>query len=272
MAAVEDRIAAGDEYDAPVPRDSPYGFVVRPKWVVGHVLALVAVIGFIDLGFWQLRRHDERSAVNDVMSERLGRPPTDLAELVARFGEDPEALEFRRTRVTGTYLPAEEVVWQARTRNGRSGHDVLTPMAVGDRAVVVDRGWVPIDISDPPVAGAEPTSLEATVVGVVRPGRVRQGLGHTDPDTGELDRISRVDLGRLQQQIEPELYPFYVLLQQQIPEQALDLPLPQDPPTPDAGPHLSYAVQWFLFATITAVGYPLLLSRTARDRSRRVRS
>jgi cytochrome oxidase assembly protein ShyY1 len=29
------------------------------------------------------------------------------------------------------------------------------------------------------------------------------------------------------------------------------------------GPHLSYAVQWFLFAAVAAVGYVLLLRREA---------
>ena len=37
------------------------------------------------------------------------------------------------------------------------------------------------------------------------------------------------------------------------------------PPDLDEGPHLSYAVQWFLFAAVVAVGYPLLLRRRARQ-------
>ena len=37
------------------------------------------------------------------------------------------------------------------------------------------------------------------------------------------------------------------------------------PPTPDEGPHLSYAVQWFIFTTIAAGGYVLLLRKVARE-------
>ena len=245
-------------------RNASYRFAARPKWIAGHVLALVTVIGFINLGFWQLRRHDERSAVNATMSERMVEPAAPLGDLVAMFGEDPEELEFRRVRLSGDYLLGEEVLWQARTLNGRSGHDVLTPLAIDGRAVIVDRGWVPIDATDPPVVGAEPQSLEVTVTGTIRPGRVRRGLGPIDPETGELDRISRVDIGRLQQQIAVDLYPFYVLLETQAPAQLTGLPLVQDPPTPDSGPHLSYAIQWFIFSAIAAVGYPILLVRTAR--------
>ena len=240
-----------------------YRFATRPKWIAGHLLLVVTVIGFINLGYWQLRRHDERRGVNAIMTERMAGLAVALADLVATFGDDPDELEFRRVRVSGTYLMDEEVLWQARTFKGRSGHDVLTPLAADGRAVIVDRGWVSIDVLGPPVVGAEPASIEATVTGIVRRGGVRQGLGPVDASAGQLDRISRVDIGRLQQQIEVDLYPFYILLESQSLDQGEGFPLPQDPPTPGAGPHLSYAFQWFAFAAIAAVGYPLLLVRTA---------
>ena len=36
--------------------------------------------------------------------------------------------------------------------------------------------------------------------------------------------------------------------------------------TLDEGPHFSYAVQWFLFATVGVVGYPILLRRELHGR------
>jgi surfeit locus 1 family protein len=42
------------------------------------------------------------------------------------------------------------------------------------------------------------------------------------------------------------------------------LPVVLPEPELDEGPHLSYAVQWFVFATIAAVGYPLVLRRLSR--------
>ena len=35
----------------------------------------------------------------------------------------------------------------------------------------------------------------------------------------------------------------------------------------DEGPHLDYAGQWFIFATLTVIVYPLLLRRTARHKA-----
>jgi hypothetical protein len=41
------------------------------------------------------------------------------------------------------------------------------------------------------------------------------------------------------------------------------------PPVLDDGPHLNYAGQWFIFATLTCIVYPLLVRRTARQRAER---
>ncbi|MDZ7733752.1 MAG: hypothetical protein U5R31_12355 [Acidimicrobiia bacterium] len=42
--------------------------------------------------------------------------------------------------------------------------------------------------------------------------------------------------------------------------------MPLDPPALDEGPHLSYAVQWFIFGTIALGGYPLILDKVAQGR------
>ena len=36
-------------------------------------------------------------------------------------------------------------------------------------------------------------------------------------------------------------------------------------PATNDGPHLSYAIQWFIFASVGAIGWPLLLLKTARS-------
>jgi surfeit locus 1 family protein len=36
------------------------------------------------------------------------------------------------------------------------------------------------------------------------------------------------------------------------------------PPEPSEGSHLSYAAQWFMFAIIAAIGFPVLIYRTGR--------
>ena len=57
-----------------------------------------------------------------------------------------------------------------------------------------------------------------------------------------------------------ELVPWFIQLQRQTPAGG-ELPVPEPPPQLSEGPHLSYAFQWFAFATIAAVGYVTLVRR-----------
>lgn len=244
---------------------SRFAFTRRPWWLLGHVVAVIAIIVFVFLGFWQLRRHDERREFNELLEARLEAPAVPLEDLVAHYGEDGEALDLRRVEVTGPYLVADEVILRNRTQSGRSGHDVLTPIeTTNGRAIIVNRGWVPIDVEGPPVVGAEPPAGPVVVTGIVRATQERGSFGPVDPATGRLDRIARVDVERLQQQIATDLYPFSIQLDNQSPAQEQGFPIPQPLPVAESGPHLSYAVQWFVFAAVVAIGYPILLWRTSR--------
>jgi surfeit locus 1 family protein len=139
---------------------------------------------------------------------------------------------------------------------------------VGDgAAVVVNRGWIPIQTGDEvdPSFYAPPTGT-VTVTGQVVDSQEQSGLGVTDPEGERLATLSRVDVPRLQQQVDADLFPLYVNLVSQDPAQAGALPQPVPPPELDDGPHLNYMGQWFIFATLTVIVYPLFLRRTARHK------
>ena len=111
-----------------------------------------------------------------------------------------------------------------------------------------------------------------TVTGLVQPSQERGRFGPTDAE-GELDVLARVDLARLAAQVDYELLPAYIQLVDSSPPEAA-VPegepalVPLGTPRPSEGPHLAYAVQWFIFTTIAAGGYVLLLRRVARDQAK----
>ncbi|HSF85883.1 MAG TPA: SURF1 family protein [Acidimicrobiia bacterium] len=246
--------------------DAPdYSFLRRPVWLVGHLVALAAIVGFTLLGMWQLSRHSDRSSLDDALDQRLNQPVVSLDELVGADGTAPSSAEYRLVSVEGSYDATHEVILQARSFNGRSGHEVLTPLVrVDGTAVIVNRGWVPIDVEGPPVPEAAPPAGAVIVEGFLRQTQTRTGLGPIDPSEGTLERISRVDVERLRQQVEMPLAGVWIQLASQQPPPS-DLPLIVEPPQPGGGPpHLAYAVQWFAFAVIVVVSYPVLMYRTAR--------
>lgn len=237
-------------------------FLRSPRWVAGHVVVLVAVVLFANLGLWQLRRLDERRAYNALLTERMAEPPVPLTSLL---GEDPDEVAYRRVLVTGTYRTADEVLLSTRSQQGRPGHHLLTPLATDGTVVVVDRGWVPLDRDDPPVADAAPPSGDVTVAGVLFPGMDARRSGALDGGGGRLQFVSDVDLAVLAEATGSPLHPLWVLAQDQRPAQAGPLPVVADLPELTEGSHASYAGQWFLFALVVLVGYPLLLRRVHRD-------
>ncbi len=235
----------------------------RPVWMVGHLVALVGIVGFIALGFWQYDRHLARTTLDERVAQRLDEAPVPLASLLT---QPVDLIEYRPVSVTGFYASEEEVVWRARTLDGVSGNHVITPLVLADgRSVVVDRGWVPIDLDDPPVAVAAPPTGEVTVIGLVRRPQPSGGLGPRDPADGRLSRISRLIPARLADQItSPLIVDYYIQRLEPSPGDG-ELPLIGELPEPGGGPpHLSYAVQWWAFAAVVAVGYPVLLYRTSR--------
>lgn len=241
-----------------------FSFARNPKWIAGHVIVLVAVVVFVNMGLWQLRRLDERRDFNSLLTSRTTEVEVPLVAALDQYGPSQESLELRVVTATGTYAPHEEVILIARSYNGISGHHVVTPLYLGgESAIMIDRGWVPIDLDEPGLEAFEPPRGIVTVTGVLRKTEVRGSFGPSIPQTGVVTQVPRVDLERLDEQVVGDLHPVYVQLLDQNPAQRGDLPRLVSLPEPSEGPHRGYAVQWFLFALVTAVGYPILLWRTA---------
>lgn len=236
-----------------------------PKWVLGHLLALAAVVAFVSLGLWQLQRLDQRQAYNALLTERLASAPAPLAELTG----DVADLAYRRVVVEGEYRAEEEVLLSTRSRNGRPGHHILTPLeSEAGPAVIVDRGWVPLAWGDPPpVEQARPPGGSVRVEGVLFPSQEAARWGSLDGEGVRLEFVSAVDVARLGEVVSGALYPLYVLAAEQAPAQPDGLPAAAQLPVLTEGNHASYAGQWFLFASIVGIGYPILLRRTARERA-----
>ncbi len=251
-----------------------YRFALRPWWIVSHLFVLALVVAFVNLGFWQLRRLDERRDRNAELVARLAEPTQDVATLVPDGGAAPDGdqVDDRRVTATGTYRGDEAVLIRGRSLHDSPGSWVVVPLELPDgRVVAVNRGWIRNDgrFTEVPDQYTEVPSGEVTVTGLTHPSQERGTLGATDPTGTELTSLARVDLARLDEQVDGDLLPVWVQLTEA--EAAAPDPSPEllDPPVvDDQGPHLSYAFQWFTFATIAVVGYPLILRRVARERGK----
>lgn len=237
--------------------------LLRPRWIGLTVFALVVAALCVWLGIWQLDRLHGRREVNERYAAGLAEAPVALEDLLAAG----TPLAYRRATATGRYDTAHEVILYGRTLDGQPGNHVLTPLVLDDgRAVIVDRGWVPFELDEPPIAEAAPPGGEVEVEGILladQPG----GAGEAGPGQDRITTVRSVDIGAIGRDVPYELEPWFLQLQHGSPSSG-ELPVPEPPPELTDGPHLNYALQWFAFATIAVVGYGILVRREMRDERR----
>lgn len=227
------------------------------------VAAALAAL-FVRLGFWQLSRRAERAAVNEARAARAAAPELDLtAEGVPR---DTTGVVWRRVTVRGRYDREREIVLRGRSLEGRPGVEVLTPLDVGDEAVLVIRGWLPAsdalraDLTTGwPADWSDTTQVRVSGV-AVPPATGRAGQPLTVESGGrEHLALAGADVELIAGRLPYPVLPYVIRLDSGS-DGAAALRQPAEA-APGMGSHLSYAIQWFAFAVISIVGTAILIRK-----------
>lgn len=215
------------------------------------LLVILACGVMVRLGVWQLDRLAQRQALNAEIRQKLDAPPLPLdGQTVV---DNPEALKFRSARVRGRFDHTQEVALLGQSWQGQPGLHLITPLIIegSQHAVLVDRGWLPIQALEPEAWENFATPGPVEVSGAIQ---LSQPRPKAPPWQGAESKIFRVDIDQLQHQISYPLLPLFIV---QAPETGqTGLPYRS---TPDVdltnGPHFSYAIQWFSFSLMLAIGY-----------------
>ncbi len=227
-------------------------------WTTLLVLAGMAVLA--RLGVWQLDRRDQRRAYNAEIRAQLAQPPLDLAYAV--LPADPAGLKNRQATVRGEYDLARQVVLTNQLWNNSPGFHLLTPLLIqdGSKAVLVDRGWLPAAQQSASDWSAYDVSGAVEVSGYIK---LSQTLPGSSTPAAPQSEWYRVDIDAIAAQLPYELLPVYIQAapapnaEPALPFRAeLDMDLSE-------GNHLSYAIQWFIFATILGVSYVHVVKQRA---------
>ncbi|HEU4886004.1 MAG TPA: SURF1 family protein [Longimicrobium sp.] len=235
---------------------------VRGAVAAIFILAMCALC--VRLGFWQLDRLEQRRARNAAIRAATAQPPLRLDSTApAALASDPQAFAWRRAEASGRYHHAGDMVIRGRSRDGRPGVHLVSPLVLADgRVVMVNRGWVPSP--DGSTADARPLRIAGPVhvIGALLP--ITSDADRGLPFAGRAGTDStwrRVDLAAARARSPGPLIP---LVLQQLPEEGADAgspPLAEPLPSLSEGNHLSYAVQWFSFATIGITGLAIIVLR-----------
>ena len=229
------------------------------------LLTGLALAAFVSLGWWQIGRAREKQA----LIESFARGTQTSVELLSDVSIDGLP-RYQHLRAEGHYEPAYQVLLDNMpSQSGQPGYRVLTPFRRqgSERALLVDRGWVPLGASREVLPDVTVTAAHRAVLGRLDqlpvPG-VRVGEA-TAPGDRRWPRVMN--------------FPRPADL-----EQALGAPVESrilllDPAAPDGyervwrpsvgfGPerHFGYAIQWFALALVAVVIFiALSLQRVVPD-------
>ncbi|MEU5385229.1 SURF1 family protein [Kitasatospora cineracea] len=244
-----------------------YRFLLSPRWLVGTVVAVAAIVVCLMLGTWQLDRFESRVSTHQengraaAASAQADVQPLAavLPDGAAKVGTDTVG---RTVRVTGAYDGAHQLLVPSRTVDGKQGYYVLTPLLTdGGRAVAVVRGWA----AGGPGAAPDVPAGQVSVTGRLQApensgsgGAVAGGL-----PAGQLGTISPATL------VNVLPYPVYDgwVAADDVPSGLTAVPTVQ----PEGGDGLSlrafqnlgYTLEWFVFAGFVVFMWFRLVRREA---------
>ena len=227
----------------------------KAKTIAFGLLTAVAVGVCVRLGIWQLDRLTQRRAQNAIVASRGAAEPLPLAALQ---GQDTSVTHWRRVRIEAVADYGNELVHATRTQNGSPGVHLLTPVrpldgSWGDTAILVLRGY--LYAADGRTADfakareADTLRLDALLLSFP-PKRGGQATMQSSPRAMRL--LDRDTIGTL---VGRPVAPFILLALGDTIMQDITRPTRVPPPAINDGPHLSYALQWFSFATVFLVGF-----------------
>ena len=216
----------------------------------------MVAITFVALGFWQLSRLDQRRVFNAELTDRLQAVPLNLSG--ADLSEPVDALRYRPVIARGEYDRAHEQSLVNQFWQGQLGVRLVTPLVIAgsDRAVLVDRGWIPVADSAPDRWDKYGETGTVEIRGWIQPGQ--DGSGRPAQFKSQPRTWLRVDTQQMQPQIGHPLLLFYI---QPAPKADRTTPPLRSDFNPDLseGPHLGYAITWFGLAVAVLAGFVALV-------------
>jgi cytochrome oxidase assembly protein ShyY1 len=236
---------------------------VRRLWLRWALLIIfVAVLGvvFVNLGEWQLDRLAQRKERNATTIINEQKPVQPYEQIFTRPITDAD--QWQRVEARGTFDAQHQFVVRYRSNGDADGYEVVTPLRTATGAVLVDRGFIPLERGTqiPSVAPAPPTG-EVTVVGHVR----RDEKGRRAATTPVGSQMRLINSQAIAATLPYPIATGYIGLLTIQPEQQGGFQ-PIKLPELSEGPHFWYALQWFMFTAVAAAGIVVFIRGDLRAR------
>lgn len=215
------------------------------------LVALIAVAFCIRLGFWQFDRYQLRHEITKEIAVALANEPTPLnASSQALVGE------WSKVTIDGRYDGNSQLTFRGHYFQNQYGLEVLSLFIPKDDQlppIWVDRGWIQTTKGADAISSIPlPPQGEIRISGILRKydePTASRGVFFALP----APKIGRIDELSLQESFSGETFHKYLKLQSSSNANQSDhldiVPLV----APGEGPHLAYAIQWWIFALLIVI-------------------
>lgn len=240
--------------------------MLHRKWIPATFFVLLGTALCVRLGIWQLDRLDTRRAFNAQVESMRGLSPLNLN---LEGSDSIQDMEWRAVQVRGVYDFENQIAIRNQYYGSQYGYHLLTPLLFEEKAVLVDRGWIPAEGNSAPGDWRKYDEVgEVNLSGQIRLGQAKPAFGGVAdalPENGaQLEVWNNADVARIASQMPYPVLPVYIQLDADA--QDTEPPIPFQPEIElTEGPHFGYALQWFAFAAILFVGYPFYLRKQEKD-------
>ena len=248
-----------------MPNNYPRGLriLLTRRWIGYLSLAVVFAVACVGLGMWQFARLDEARVQISRIEANYDAAPVAIGTALAPGHPFVPQQTWLPVIAQGTYDVEHQLLVRSRPRDGQVGFEVLTPLRLVDgRVFIVNRGWIPSgETTAETSAVPAPPQGDVSVVARLKPSE--PALAGRDATSGT---VATIELGLIDEILGGDVITgAYGLLVSETPDVS-PMPSAAIRPELDEGPHLSYALQWILFAILGFVGLGLAVRNERRIR------
>jgi cytochrome oxidase assembly protein ShyY1 len=225
-------------------------FLLRPGWVALAVVVIAFTYLCLSvLAPWQLGKNTKTSRENSQVQQSLNTPPVPLKTLLPHQDSSAPDAQWRRVTATGHYLADKQLLVRLRVADGDPALEVLVPFMVDNGPnVLVDRGYVRPEQGSrlPPI---EPPPHDAVTITALLRDSEQPVLDKRSFVSDGVRQVYSIDIGQIATLTGVPLAGSYLQLVDSQPGGLGVIGLPHL----DAGPFLSYGIQWITFGVVAPI-------------------
>jgi cytochrome oxidase assembly protein ShyY1 len=213
------------------------------RWTGWFLVASMFAVACVALASWQIDRRSEAVSKIERVAENYNLNPVSIEEIESLDADSIVSYEWRNVALSGKYKPDEALLVRNRAIAGQPGFVQLVPFELANGvAIIIERGWIAADSNLNPSSAFLPSEAGKEIIARVRLG---ENVPNRESPDGQLTSINLPEISELFSGTLEEK--FYLRIVSETPAES-SYPQPLSKPVLDEGNHLSYAVQWVIFA------------------------